>query len=138
MKRKTVHNSGLAKGGVSCFVETFVQGSTFVLRMNFSAKYPALRQAAKPLAVIFHDTQMKLKAFIFQLTFPLACFSQDTIRISKIDTLLPFFGKLPIRLNGYENRTVPFESKNPFYVLITYKDGKNKKILSSQRLYSWP
>ena len=37
----------LAKGGVSCFVETFVQGSTFVLRMNFSAKNPALRQAAK-------------------------------------------------------------------------------------------
>lgn len=69
---------------------------------------------------------MKLKAFIFLLTFPLACFSQDTIRISKIDTLLPFFGKLPIRLHGYENRTVPFESKNPLYVLITYKDGKNK------------
>jgi hypothetical protein len=42
----TAGNSGLAKGGVSCFVETFVQGSTFVLRMNFSAKNPALRQAA--------------------------------------------------------------------------------------------
>jgi len=40
-------NSGLAKGGVSCFVETFVQGSTFVLRMNICAKKPALRQAAK-------------------------------------------------------------------------------------------
>lgn len=44
-KRTTTANSGLAKGGVSCFVETLVQGSTFVLRMNFSAKNPALRQA---------------------------------------------------------------------------------------------
>ena len=40
-------NSGLAKGGLTYFEETFVQGSTFVLRMNFSAKNPALRQAAK-------------------------------------------------------------------------------------------
>jgi len=40
------HNSGLAKGGVSCFVETFVQARSFVLRINFSAKNPALRQAA--------------------------------------------------------------------------------------------
>ena len=46
-RRTTTANSGLAKGGVSCFVETLVQGSTFVLRMNFSAKNPALRQAAK-------------------------------------------------------------------------------------------
>ncbi|MBL7800989.1 MAG: hypothetical protein JNL95_09725 [Chitinophagales bacterium] len=46
-QRTTTANSGLAKGGVSCFVETFVQGSTFVLRLNFSAKNPALRQAAK-------------------------------------------------------------------------------------------
>jgi len=43
----------LAKGGVSCFVETFVQGSTFVLRMNFSAKIPALRQAAKRYVIFF-------------------------------------------------------------------------------------
>ena len=49
-ERKTAYNSGLAKGGVSCFVETFVQGSTFVLRMNFCAKNPALRQAAKRYA----------------------------------------------------------------------------------------
>ena len=43
----TATNSGLAKGGLTCFVETFVQGSTYVLRMNFCAKNPALRQAAK-------------------------------------------------------------------------------------------
>jgi hypothetical protein len=46
-KRTTTANSGLAKGGVSCFVERFVQGPTFVLRMNICAKNPALRQAAK-------------------------------------------------------------------------------------------
>lgn len=45
--RTTTANSGLAKGGVSCFVETFVVNQTFVLRMNFCAKNPALRQAAK-------------------------------------------------------------------------------------------
>jgi hypothetical protein len=38
-------NMGLAKGGLKCFIETFVQGSKFVLRMNFSAKNPTLRQA---------------------------------------------------------------------------------------------
>ena len=46
-KRTTTANSGLAKGGVSCIVETFVVNQTFVLRMNFCAKNPALRQAAK-------------------------------------------------------------------------------------------
>ena len=50
-------NSTLAIGGVSCFVETFVQGSTFVLRMNFSAKNPALRQAAKRYASPYDDRQ---------------------------------------------------------------------------------
>ena len=46
-RRTTTANSGLAKGGVSCFVETFVQGSTFVLRINFSGKNPAHRKSAK-------------------------------------------------------------------------------------------
>ena len=46
MTRITVHNSGLSKGGLTCFVETFVVKQTFVLRINFSAKNPALRQAA--------------------------------------------------------------------------------------------
>jgi hypothetical protein len=39
-------NSGLAKGGLRSFEETFVLGSTGVLRMNISAEFPALRQAA--------------------------------------------------------------------------------------------
>ena len=45
-RKSTGGNSGLAKGGLNGFVETFVLNQTFVLRMNFSAKKPALRQAA--------------------------------------------------------------------------------------------
>jgi hypothetical protein len=40
-------NSGLAKGGVSCFYDSEVLNQTFVLCMNIGAKNPALRQAAK-------------------------------------------------------------------------------------------
>ena len=58
-RRTTTANSGLAKGGVSCFVETFVQGSTFVLRMNFSAKNPALRQAANRYAQALNNISLK-------------------------------------------------------------------------------
>ena len=46
-QKTTTANSGLAKGGVSCFVETFVVYQTFLLRMNICGKNPALRQAAK-------------------------------------------------------------------------------------------
>ena len=42
----TTANSGLAIGGLTSFVETFVLKQTFVLRMNFSAENPAHRQAA--------------------------------------------------------------------------------------------
>jgi hypothetical protein len=45
-------NSGLAIGGLMYFEETFLQGSTFVLRMNFSAKNPALRQAQNRYATL--------------------------------------------------------------------------------------
>jgi len=44
-KENTAANIGLAKGGLTSFVETFVQGSAFVLRMNFSAKNSAIRKA---------------------------------------------------------------------------------------------
>ncbi|MBL1161792.1 MAG: hypothetical protein D8M52_08760 [Chlorobi bacterium] len=45
-ERTAATNSGLAKGGLTCFVEIFVQGSAFVLRMKLGGKNPALRQAA--------------------------------------------------------------------------------------------
>jgi hypothetical protein len=44
--KNTVPNSGLAKGGLTYFEEKLVQGSKVVLRMNISAEFPALRQAA--------------------------------------------------------------------------------------------
>lgn len=44
---KSAYNSGLAKGGLTCLVEIFVLKQTFQPCMNFSAKNPALRQAAK-------------------------------------------------------------------------------------------
>ena len=53
-------------------------------------------------------------------------FSQDTIRVSKVDTPINFFGLKPLRLHPYNNRVVPFDSYNPLYVLITYENGKNK------------
>ena len=42
----TAGNSGFALWGVMCFVETFVQGSTFVLRIKSSSKNPPQRKAA--------------------------------------------------------------------------------------------
>jgi len=41
----------LAKGGVWCFYESLVLNSKFVLLIKFSARKPALRQAAKRQAV---------------------------------------------------------------------------------------
>jgi hypothetical protein len=46
-KIKTTPNRGFALWGLTFFVETFVQDSTFVLRMNGSAKNPPQRKAAK-------------------------------------------------------------------------------------------
>ena len=40
-------NIGLAIWRVSCFYETFVQGLTAVILLNFCAKNPPHRQAAK-------------------------------------------------------------------------------------------
>jgi hypothetical protein len=45
--RKPAANSGFALWGLTCFVETFVQGSTLMLNMNSSAKNPPQRKAAK-------------------------------------------------------------------------------------------
>lgn len=44
--RRATDNSGFALWGLTCFVETFVQGSTSLLRMNNSAKNPPQRKAA--------------------------------------------------------------------------------------------
>jgi len=41
------NHSTYPKGGVSCFADSFVVNGSFVLRMKFSGKNPALRVAAK-------------------------------------------------------------------------------------------
>jgi hypothetical protein len=46
-QRTTTANSGLAKGGVSCFYDSEVLNSIFVHLMKFSAENPRLRKAAK-------------------------------------------------------------------------------------------
>jgi hypothetical protein len=43
---KTAGNIGFALLGLTSFVENFVQSSTFVLRMNSSAKNPPQRKAS--------------------------------------------------------------------------------------------
>jgi hypothetical protein len=48
MKRRAAQNSGLAKGGLTCFVETFVQGSAYVFVLTLMLKIPPF---AKPLNV---------------------------------------------------------------------------------------
>jgi hypothetical protein len=47
MKEERPHNKVLPKAGLNGFDWTFVQGSTFVLRLNFCAKNPRLRQYPK-------------------------------------------------------------------------------------------
>lgn len=42
---KTAANIGFALWGLTSFVEAFVQGSIFVLRMNISAENPPQRKA---------------------------------------------------------------------------------------------
>jgi hypothetical protein len=54
--RSTAHNIGLAIWRLKCFYETFVQGSTFVLLLNFSAKNPPHRQAEKRYAQCYGDS----------------------------------------------------------------------------------
>lgn len=44
-RRTPVHNIGFALWGLTCFYETFAQGSTFVLRMTIGAKNPPQRKA---------------------------------------------------------------------------------------------
>ena len=47
LTRMPAYNSGFALRGLTRFVKTFVQVSTFVLRMNNSAANPPQRKAPK-------------------------------------------------------------------------------------------
>lgn len=77
---KTTANSGFALWGLTCFVETFVQGSTFLLRMNSSAKNPPQRKAAKryvqpyPTAVLTSTDKLTFKASITYFSKNIFCY----------------------------------------------------------------
>jgi hypothetical protein len=53
-KESTGYNIGLAKGGVSCYKDSFVVKQTLVCQIKFCGKSPALRVAAKTLGVILY------------------------------------------------------------------------------------
>lgn len=61
-QKSTGYNSGFALWGLTCFVETLVQGSTFELRMNISAKNP---HNAKPRTVSGHCNEPPPKTISF-------------------------------------------------------------------------
>lgn len=46
MTEKAAHNSTYAKGGVSCFKDSFVVNGTLVFQMKFCGKNPADRTSA--------------------------------------------------------------------------------------------
>jgi len=53
---KTAANKVLPKAGLNGFDWAFVQGSTFVLRLNLSAKNPRLRQYPNRYLQPYDDT----------------------------------------------------------------------------------
>jgi len=53
-------NKGFAIAGVLCFVDTFVQGGSSVLRMKYSAKTPRHRKPPKRYQQ-FEKTKLKWK-----------------------------------------------------------------------------
>ena len=70
---------------------------------------------------------MRIKLLLISLIVSLITFSQESLVILKSDTLLPFFGTSSLRLYGYENRIVPYKSKAPLYVFISYEGVKSKR-----------
>ncbi len=61
MKEKRTPNKVLPKAGLNGFDWTFVQGSTFVLRLNFSAKNPRLRQYPKRYLQPYQKNRLTFK-----------------------------------------------------------------------------
>lgn len=111
-------NSGLAIGGLTCFAETFVHKQTFVLRMNFSAKNPAHRQAANRYAQYFSDMivmtsdKMKHITTIYLLILLLVSCGQYKKDFKRETSLLDIgeTHKLYTYEGGEGNNTIVFES----------------------------
>ena len=60
IKQRTA-NKVLPKAGLTNFYDTFVQGSTFVLRLNFCAKNPRLRQYLKRYMLCYQNSVQQKK-----------------------------------------------------------------------------
>jgi hypothetical protein len=58
MKEARTANIGLAIWRLKCFYETFVQGSTAVILLNFCAKNPPHRQAENRYAQGYFNTKI--------------------------------------------------------------------------------
>ena len=54
--RSTAHNIGLAIWRLKCFYETFVQGLTLGILLNFCAKIPPHRQAENRYGQLYETT----------------------------------------------------------------------------------
>jgi len=53
---------------------------------------------------------------------------KDSIVRGENDTLIPFFGNRPLRLAPYENRVIPYNSKLPLYVSISFENSKETNL----------
>ena len=58
--RKAAHNMGFAIAGLTCFVDTFMVGESFVLRMNCCAKTPRHRKPPKRCAKVGAERKLLL------------------------------------------------------------------------------
>ena len=59
-EEKRTHNIGLAIWRLKCFYETFVQGSTVVILLNFCTKNPPHRQAANRYTTFYKMYRPKI------------------------------------------------------------------------------
>ena len=75
MKRTTGYNIGLAIWRLKCFYETFVQGSSAVILLNFCAKNPPHRQAENRYKQAYRTTVQPSNRHQNELTFgrPILC-----------------------------------------------------------------
>ncbi|SEN71202.1 hypothetical protein SAMN04488505_11259 [Chitinophaga rupis] len=70
---------------------------------------------------------MKVILAFLLLTVTINARSQHNVPANTIDTAISFFGIKPINLYNYDNRVVPYASKAPLYVCISYEGGKFKE-----------
>ena len=86
--KSTAHNIGLAIWRLKCFYETFVQGSTAVILLNFGAKNPPHRQAPNVGRNFMKQITLIFFGILFCITSILGQTKKDCFEIKYLD----FFG----------------------------------------------